>query len=123
MEFQALSQGWSPQRMGLVMDESLIFSSEMTSNLPPNLLRLFAPRPPLEFLPPVDTDPGKKKTPKFTALSDFLERAQGHDLDYQPTETAQQRKDRKVECDNVARREEAESYCIRSEDSERMGSF
>jgi U1 small nuclear ribonucleoprotein len=102
--------------IGLLVD-TLLFSSEMTSNLPPNLLRLFAPRPPLEFLPPVDTDPGKKKTPKFTALSDFLDRAQGHDLDYQPTETAQQRKDRKVEFDNVARREEAKGHCIGRENS------
>ncbi|KAJ2997573.1 hypothetical protein HDV02_005385 [Globomyces sp. JEL0801] len=60
----------------------------MTSGLPPNLLRLFAPRPPLPFLPPVDPDPKDRKLPKYTGLSEVLDRCVGHDVDYVPKETA-----------------------------------
>jgi U1 small nuclear ribonucleoprotein 70kDa len=63
----------------------------MTSELPPNLLRLFAPRPPLEYLAPVDTDPSKKRRPRFTCISDFVDTV--HDQDYQPTKTAQQKRE------------------------------
>nr|KAJ3420814.1 U1 small nuclear ribonucleoprotein 70 kDa [Polyrhizophydium stewartii] len=65
----------------------------MTSFLPPGLLRLFAPRPPLPYLQPA-LDPDKKAQPKYTSLSSFLPLCAGHDPDYVPSETLDQRKKR-----------------------------
>ena len=44
----------------------------MTQFLPPNLLALFAPRDPIQFLPPVDKLPHEKKTTGYTGLGGFL---------------------------------------------------
>jgi hypothetical protein len=71
---------------------------KMSSQLPPNLLRLFAPRPPLEYLEPIDKDFSQRKRIRYAPLSDYLPLCNGHDLDYQPTETAQQLKEKKVYC-------------------------
>jgi len=39
----------------------------MTAFLPPNLLQLFAPRPPIPYVPPVE----KRKLPPYTGVSDY----------------------------------------------------
>lgn len=58
----------------------------MTSQLPPNLLRLFAPRPPLVYLPPIDKEFRQRRRPVYTGVGGFLGRLD-HDQDYQPTKT------------------------------------
>lgn len=68
----------------------------MTDKLPPNLLALFAPRPPLRFIPPADHAPGERKTANISGLAAFLPQLQDykeHD-EYEPTESWLQRKDR-----------------------------
>ena len=44
----------------------------MTQFLPPNLLALFAPRDPIQYLPPVDKLPHEKKTTGYSGLGSFL---------------------------------------------------
>ncbi|KAF9971272.1 hypothetical protein BGZ73_005820 [Actinomortierella ambigua] len=68
----------------------------MTDRLPPHLLRLFAPRPPLPYMPPLDREPGKKRENKLTSLSQFLPLCKGHDPDYMPTLTIAERKKQKM---------------------------
>ncbi|KAJ3302779.1 hypothetical protein HDV03_004596 [Kappamyces sp. JEL0829] len=66
----------------------------MTSTLPPHLLRLFAPRPPLGYLPPSDKDPQCKKLPRFDGLASFLHKIPDFDKDYVATETMIEKKAR-----------------------------
>lgn len=68
----------------------------MTDKLPPNLLALFAPRPPLRFIPPSDHAAGERKTPAISGLAAFLPQLQEYkETDqYEPTESWLQRKDR-----------------------------
>lgn len=68
----------------------------MTDKLPPNLLALFAPRPPLRFIPPADHAPGERKTANISSLAAFLPQLQEYKATdvYEPTESWLQRKDR-----------------------------
>ncbi|KXN67528.1 RNA-binding domain-containing protein [Conidiobolus coronatus NRRL 28638] len=66
----------------------------MTDKLPPNLLKLFAPRPPLPYAPPLDNDPGNKRSPRFTGLAEFLPSLNENSSQFQPTETLMQKKAR-----------------------------
>ncbi|KAI9733178.1 MAG: hypothetical protein M1818_007296 [Claussenomyces sp. TS43310] len=68
----------------------------MTDKLPPNLLALFAPRPPLRWVPPSDHAPEARKTANITGLASFLPALQEYkETDvYEPTESWLQRKDR-----------------------------
>jgi U1 small nuclear ribonucleoprotein len=69
----------------------------MTDKLPPNLLALFAPRPPLRWVPPTDQAPEKRKTAAVSGLASFLpalEEYKQTDV-YVPTESWLQMKDRK----------------------------
>lgn len=68
----------------------------MTDKLPPNLLALFAPRPPLRWIPPSDYAPELRKTSNIGGLADFLPQLQEYkETDvYVPTESWLQRKDR-----------------------------
>ncbi|TPX72769.1 hypothetical protein SpCBS45565_g00360 [Spizellomyces sp. 'palustris'] len=59
----------------------------MTSQLPPNLLKLFAPRPPLPHLQPLDRSPAQRRGPVISGVAAYLERCKEHDKDYVPTET------------------------------------
>ncbi|KAG5462124.1 MAG: U1 small nuclear ribonucleoprotein of 70kDa N-terminal [Olpidium bornovanus] len=70
----------------------------MTEKLPPNLLRLFAPRPPLAYLPPLDRAPEKRRGPQLSGIGEFLEALTSgeHDKDYVPTETLDERRRRRV---------------------------
>ena len=66
----------------------------MTDKLPPNLLALFAPRPPLRYLPHADYPPEKRKTQPIDGVAAFLEAFHTPDPNYVPTESWLQRKDR-----------------------------
>ncbi|KAH8176300.1 RNA recognition motif domain-containing protein [Sarocladium implicatum] len=69
----------------------------MTDKLPPNLLALFAPRPPLRWVEPPDYAPEKRKTAPIDGLVSFLpalEEYKKTDV-YHPTESWLQRRDRK----------------------------
>jgi U1 small nuclear ribonucleoprotein len=69
----------------------------MTDKLPPNLLALFAPRPPLRWVPPSDHAPEDRKTAAISRLASFLpalEEYKETDV-YEPTESWLQKKDRK----------------------------
>jgi U1 small nuclear ribonucleoprotein len=68
----------------------------MTDKLPPNLLALFAPRPPLRFLPAQDHAPKDRRTPYISGLADFMPALEDYKKTdvYEPTESHHQRKDR-----------------------------
>jgi U1 small nuclear ribonucleoprotein len=74
----------------------------MTAQLPPHLVRLFAPRPPLPYLPPLDKDPGQHVRPQISGVAAYLERCHGHDVDYEPRETIQERKAKRVKKLNLS---------------------
>jgi U1 small nuclear ribonucleoprotein 70kDa len=59
----------------------------MTDKLPPQLLNLFAARPPLRYLLPADTAPEKRKTPAVAGIAKYLAEIPKHDTDYNPTDT------------------------------------
>ncbi|KAI1204401.1 U1 small nuclear ribonucleoprotein of 70kDa MW N terminal-domain-containing protein [Annulohypoxylon truncatum] len=69
----------------------------MTDKLPPNLLALFAPRPPLRWVPAPDFPPEQRKTHAITGLSGYLPVLAAYkDKDgYKPTESWLQMRDRK----------------------------
>lgn len=64
----------------------------MTDKLPPQLLSLFAPRPPLRYLLPADTAPEKRKTATVSGIASFLSEFANHDKDCISTDTAEQAK-------------------------------
>ena len=66
----------------------------MTDKLPPNLLALFAPRPPLRYLPHSDHEPAKRRTVPISGVAAFLEEFRKPDPNYVPTESWLQRRDR-----------------------------
>ena len=68
----------------------------MTDKLPPNLLALFAPRPPLRWVPPSDHAPEERKTANISGIAAFLPQLQEYKEtdDYVATESWLQRKDR-----------------------------
>ncbi|KAI9683127.1 MAG: hypothetical protein M1829_005918 [Trizodia sp. TS-e1964] len=67
----------------------------MTDKLPPNLLALFAPRPPLRYLPPADHAPNQRQTANISGVAQFLKHFNDPELqNYQPTESWLQRRDR-----------------------------
>jgi U1 small nuclear ribonucleoprotein len=69
----------------------------MTDKLPPNLLALFAARPPLRWLEFPDYAPEKRQTPSVGGVAAFLPELQKYkDADgYQPTESWVQARERK----------------------------
>lgn len=84
----------SKQLESFINEQHLIVT--MTDKLPPNLLALFAPRPPLRWVPPADHAPGERRTAEITGLAAFLPALQEYkekDV-YVPTESWLQRKDR-----------------------------
>ncbi|KAL7269304.1 hypothetical protein RUND412_008039 [Rhizina undulata] len=66
----------------------------MTDKLPANLLALFAPRPPLRYLPHCDQAPEKRRTAPIAGVAAFLEELRKPDPDYVPTESWLQKRDR-----------------------------
>ena len=69
----------------------------MTDKLPPNLLALFAARPPLRWVEPPDHAPQLRKTAPITGVAAYLSELQKYkETDvYNPTESWLQRRDRK----------------------------
>jgi len=68
----------------------------MTANLPPQLLRLFVPRPPLPFLPPTDKTFEERKKLTISGIASFLDRCKDFDVDYIPTESPTELKKKRV---------------------------
>lgn len=68
----------------------------MTDKLPPNLLALFAPRPPLRYLPPIDRAPEDCKKSSIGGVADLLGELQkyGEEVPYNATESWLQRRAR-----------------------------
>lgn len=68
----------------------------MTDKLPPNLLALFAPRPPLRYLPPIDRAPDDIKKSTLTGVAEYVPELKkyGEEVPYHPTESWLQRKAR-----------------------------
>lgn len=68
----------------------------MTDKLPPNLLALFAPRPPLRYLPPIDRAPDDIKKSNLEGVAGYVEELKkyGEEVPYHPTECWLQRKAR-----------------------------
>jgi U1 small nuclear ribonucleoprotein len=69
----------------------------MTDKLPPNLLALFAARPPLRWVEPSDHAPQDRKTAPISGVAQFLPELQKYkETDvYHPTESWLQARDRK----------------------------
>ncbi|KAK0621499.1 U1 small nuclear ribonucleoprotein of 70kDa MW N terminal-domain-containing protein [Bombardia bombarda] len=69
----------------------------MTDKLPPNLLALFAPRPPLRWVPPCDYAPEQRKTAAVSGVADFLPALAQYEREYEykPTESWLEARDRK----------------------------
>jgi U1 small nuclear ribonucleoprotein len=69
----------------------------MTDRLPPNLLALFAPRPPLRWVPPCDHPPEQRKTAAVSGLAEFLPAMTQYEREYEyhPTESWLEARDRK----------------------------
>ena len=67
----------------------------MTAQLPHNLLQLFAPRPPLRYLPPADHAPEDRKTPYITGVAAYVSKLKEEPIPYEATESWLQDKDRK----------------------------
>jgi U1 small nuclear ribonucleoprotein 70kDa len=68
----------------------------MTDRLPPNLLALFAPRPPLRYVPPSDSAPEERRTCEVSGVGQYLQALNEYkDKDnYVPTESWLQKRDR-----------------------------
>lgn len=69
----------------------------MTDKLPPNLLALFAPRPPLRWVPAPDFASEKRKTHAISSIAGYLPALAAYKENdgYQPTESWLQMRDRK----------------------------
>ncbi|KAK4123082.1 hypothetical protein N657DRAFT_681228 [Parathielavia appendiculata] len=69
----------------------------MTDRLPPNLLALFAPRPPLRWVPPIDHPPEQRKTAAVSGVAQFLPALAEYEREYEyhPTESWLEARDRK----------------------------
>lgn len=69
----------------------------MTDRLPQNLLALFAPRPPLRWVPPVDLPSEQRKTAAISGVADFLPEMASYEREYEykPTESWLEARDRK----------------------------
>ena len=65
----------------------------MTDKLPPNLLALFAPRPALRYMPPIDQAPEARHSPVVGGVAQFLH-ALKEPSEYSPTESWLERRDR-----------------------------
>ncbi|KAJ3367318.1 hypothetical protein GGF31_007568 [Allomyces arbusculus] len=80
----------------------------MTDRLPPNLLARFAPRPPIEYLPPLDRAPGEREGPRYSGVADLMAELKTYDPDYVPWESAEEKRQRKKEERELKAKEEIE---------------
>lgn len=68
----------------------------MTDKLPPQLLKLFAPRPPLTYVPPLDKDPGKRVGCKVDGIASYINDLKNYDPDYVPWKSLEEKRKEKV---------------------------
>ncbi len=68
----------------------------MTATLPPNLLRLFTPRPPVPFAPPVDREFNHRKGPFYSDVASFVHCLSEPSIPSTSKPTPQQLKQEKV---------------------------
>lgn len=68
----------------------------MTDKLPPNLLKLFAPRPPLPYAPPLDKEPGKRVGARVAGIADYVPMLKNYDPDYVPWKTLEEKRKERV---------------------------
>jgi U1 small nuclear ribonucleoprotein len=66
----------------------------MTAQLPHNLLQLFAPRPPLRYLPANDYAPEDRRTKHIDGVAQYLPQLKEEFGNYKPTESWLEKKDR-----------------------------
>ncbi|KAF1999917.1 hypothetical protein P154DRAFT_522990 [Amniculicola lignicola CBS 123094] len=76
----------------------------MTDRLPHNLLTLFAPRPSLRYLEPIDHPPGQRRTAPVEGVAQYLDELRNYKdpEGYEPTLSWQQARDKK-KMDRLAR--------------------
>jgi U1 small nuclear ribonucleoprotein len=69
----------------------------MTDKLPPNLLALFAPRPPLRWVAPSDYPPEQRKTATVSGVAQYLPAFKEYEREYEyhPTESWLEARDHK----------------------------
>lgn len=68
----------------------------MTDKLPPNLLKLFAPRPPLPYTPPLDKDPEKRVGCIVDGIASYAPLLKNYDADYVPWKSLEEKRKEKV---------------------------
>ena len=68
----------------------------MTDKLPPNLLKLFAPRPPLPYAPPLDKEPGKRVGARVSGIADLVPMLKNYDPDYVPWKSIEEKRKERV---------------------------
>jgi U1 small nuclear ribonucleoprotein len=73
-----------------------VLVKKMTDKLPPNLLKLFAPRPPLPYYPPLDKDPSKHVGCRVTGIASYVPMLKDHDPDYVPWKSLAEKRKEKV---------------------------
>ncbi|KAG2221755.1 hypothetical protein INT45_003395 [Circinella minor] len=69
----------------------------MTDKLPPNLLKLFAPRPPLPYAPPLDKEPGKRVGARVSGIADVVPMLKNYDPDYVPWKSIEEKRKERQE--------------------------
>ncbi|KAI9269289.1 U1 small nuclear ribonucleoprotein of 70kDa N-terminal [Phascolomyces articulosus] len=69
----------------------------MTDKLPPNLLKLFAPRPPLPYAPPLDKEPGKRVGARVSGIADLTPMLKNYDPDYVPWKSIEEKRKERQE--------------------------
>ncbi|CAO3637746.1 unnamed protein product [Cunninghamella echinulata] len=62
------------------------------NKLPPNLLKLFAPRPPLPYLPPLDKDVDKRIGARVTGIAQYVDELKDYNKDYVPWKSIDEKK-------------------------------
>lgn len=71
----------------------------MTAKLPPNLLRLFAPRPPLNYLPPLSKDTSDRGPNKITGIAALVQRLRDEAEDDEVKQGFKERKEEPMDTD------------------------
>ncbi|KAI9004850.1 hypothetical protein CLU79DRAFT_724071 [Phycomyces nitens] len=76
----------------------------MTDKLPPNLLKLFAPRPPLPYVKPLDKAPEKRVGAQVSGIASLVPMLRNYDPDYVPWKSTEEKRREKI----AARRKKAD---------------
>lgn len=73
----------------------------MTAKLPPNLLRLFAPRPPLVYLPPLSKDTSDRGPNKINGIAALVQRLRTEAEDDEVKQGLEERKEEPMDTDQL----------------------